>query len=455
MNLFIACAALLTLLVVAWLARALLKPKLNDAVTEARLNIAIHKDQLAALEADLAQGAISAQDFETTRDELQLRLLEDANPSPSFQPSRATLWTPQRTALALALTLPLLAFGLYWQLGSPQALLSPEAKQAAAARQVDAMVIQLEKRLKDNPNNPTGWAMLARSYKVLGRHDDARKAFENIGDPAQMSADTLVDYADLLAIQAQGQLQGKPLELVQIALAKDPQHPSALMMMGAAAYQKGDYAAAIAPLEKLLGLLEPGSPDAEQVNATLNEARQRAGLPMASASTPSQPADKLPPVKADAANAMTPEMIQQMVDRLAKRLQDHPDDTQGWARLARAYKVLGKLDEALAAYPKTGALLETNPDIMVQYADAMAMKAGRFEDPSRQLIARALQRDPNHPMALMMAGQDAFQQGHWEQAIVHWEKVLPLLPAGSNDATLVAQEIQQARAKLKTPQPSR
>ncbi|GAB4213535.1 MAG: hypothetical protein Fur007_07970 [Rhodoferax sp.] len=455
MNLFIACAVLLTLLVVAWLVRALLKPKINDTVTESRLNVAIHKDQLAALEADLARGVISAQDFETTRDEIQLRLLEDTAVQAPEQAgdSKGYFWSPNRTALALSLTLPVLAVLLYWQLGTPQALIPAATQQAVTAQQIESMLAQLEKRLKDNPNNPKGWAMLGRSYKVLGRNDDALVAFQKAGDPAQLEPDTLVDYADLLAIQAQGNLQGQPLALVQQALQRDPQHPNALMMLGAAAFQKGDFAAAIAPWEKLLAMLEPGSPDAQQIAASIADARSRAGLGPKPTESQKAPTDKLPPVPAGtAAGGMTPEMIQQMVDRLAARLKDNPNDPQGWARLARAYKVLGRLDDALAAYPKTGKLLETDPDVMLQYADLLASKAkGQFDGQPRQLIEKALKLNATHPMALMMAGQDAYQRQQWEQAIAHWEKVLPLLPAGSDDAIQVSQEIQQARTHLNKP----
>ena len=76
MNVFIGIAALMTLLVVAWLVYPLLRSKHGSGVSADRLNIDIHRDQLKALEADLARGVISQQDFESTRDELQLRRIE-------------------------------------------------------------------------------------------------------------------------------------------------------------------------------------------------------------------------------------------------------------------------------------------------------------------------------------------------------------------------------------------
>ncbi len=88
MTIFIAIIAALTLLAVLALVRPLLRPRSYESVSSQRLNATIYKDQLAALDRDLASGAISPADHETTRDELQLRLLDDtAEPdAPAGQP---------------------------------------------------------------------------------------------------------------------------------------------------------------------------------------------------------------------------------------------------------------------------------------------------------------------------------------------------------------------------------
>jgi len=129
MNVFIGISALLTLLVVAWVIRPLLTKPSDGAVSSEKLNVSIHRDQLQALEGDLARGVISQQDFETTRDELQLRLLDDTE---SFeQASAATstgFWTAPRIAAAIGVSFPVLALGLYMQLGAPMAINPPVAK---------------------------------------------------------------------------------------------------------------------------------------------------------------------------------------------------------------------------------------------------------------------------------------------------------------------------------------
>src|SRR5450830_1382274 len=159
-------------------------------------------------------------------------------------------------------------------------------------------------------------------------------------------------------------------------------------------------------------------------------------------------AGKLPPVDAAAAGAMTPEKINQMVDRLAERLKANPDDLTGWARLARAYKVQGRLAEAEQAYVKAGKLVDSDPDLLTQFADLLATRAGnKIEGRPLALVNKALALNPKHPTALMMAGTAAYRRADYAQAVSHWEKVLAVLPPGSSDATQVKAEIADARTK--------
>lgn len=443
MNVFIGISALMTLLVVAWLVWALLRTAKGDGISSERLNASIHRDQLQALEADLARGAISQQDFETTRDELQLRLLDDTE---SFEASpkkkTAGFWSAKRTAAAVALTLPIMALGLYLQLGTPEAI-NPVASGNANNDQLVQMVDSLAARLKDNPNDSNGWAMLARSYKALGRFEESRQAFEKAGDIVKNDPDLLIDHADVLGVLAGNSLVGKPQQMIEEALRMNPEHPMSLMMAGVASYQNGDFPKAVTYWEKLLGLLQPGSPDALQVQANIDEARAKGGQ-AAGAS------NMLPPVPEGAAAGMTPDKINNMVDRLAARLKDNPDDLAGWARLARAYKVQNRLDEAAAAFAKTGKLLDTDPDLLTQYADTEAMRTKSLMGKPSELINKALAIAPKHPMALMMAGQAAYQSGNFAKAIDHWQTALTVLPVNSPDIGPIKAEIADATLKMGT-----
>lgn len=442
MNVFIGISALLTLLVVAWLVRPLLRKPIGNGISSDKLNAAIHRDQLHALEVDLARGVISPQDFETTRDELQLRLLDDTE---SFDASpkqkTAGFWNARRTAGAVALSLPVLALGLYLQLGTPEAI-DPIATANGNNHQMKEMIDSLAARLQANPNDPKGWSMLARSYKAMGRFEEAQHAFEKAGDIVKTDPDLLVDHAEILAILAGNKLEGKPQQMIDEALRLNPEHPMGLMMAGVAAYQNADYKGAVTRWEKLLGMLPPDSPDAQQMQANIDDARAKGGL------TASE-GNKLPPIPAGAAAGMTPDKINDMVDRLAARLKDNPDDLAGWARLARAYKVQNRLDEAAAAYAKTGKLLDSDPDLLTQYADTLATRSKSLQGQPSELINKALAIAPKHPMALMMAGQAAYQSGNYAAAIGHWKNVLSVLPVNSPDIELIKAEIADAQLKMR------
>lgn len=443
MNVFIGISALLTLVVVAWLVRPLLRKPTGHGVSSDKLNAAIHRDQLHALEADLARGVINQQDFETTRDELQLRLLDDTE---SFEASpkhkKAGFWTAKRTSVAVGLSLPVLALGLYLQLGTPEAI-NPIAAANRNDHQMQEMVDSLAARLKANPNDPKGWAMLARSYKAMGRFEEAQQAFERAGDIVKTDPDLLVDHAELIAILAGNQLQGKPQQMIEEALRLNPEHPMGLMMSGLTAYQNADYQSAVTRWEKLLDMLPPDSPDAQQMQANIDDARAKGGLAASES-------NKLPPIPAGAGAGMTPDNVNDMVDRLAARLKDNPDDLAGWARLARAYKVQNRLDEAIAAYAKTGKLLDSDPDLLTQYADALATRNKSLQGQPDELVKKALAIAPKHPMALMMAGQASYQSGNYAAAIGHWKTVLSVLPVNSPDTELIKAEIADAQRKMGT-----
>jgi len=442
MNVFIGISALLTLLVVAWVIRPLLIKQSDSAISSEKLNAEIHHNQLQVLEGDLARGIISQQDFETTRDELQLRLLDDTESFEQAATQNSTgFWTAPRMASAIGVSVPVLSLGLYMLLGAPMAINPPVARVNAEDQQITQMINTLAAKLQANPDNPQGWAMMARSYKVVGRFEEAKQAFERAGDYVKTNPDMLVDYAELLGVMAGNSFVGQPQMMVDEALRKNPEHPLGLMIAGVASYQNGDFPMAVMHWEKLLSLLPPETPDIEQVQANIADARSQAGLPAVAS-------NMQPPVPAAAAAGMTPEMINQMVDRLAARLKENPGDLAGWARLARAYKVQGRLEEAAAAYAKTGNMLDTDPDLLTQYADTLAMRAKNLQGKPTELVNKALTIDPKHPMALMMAGQSAFQSGDYAKAIGHWQTALTVLPVNSPDVTPIKAEIADAMLKM-------
>lgn len=276
MSIFIALATAITLAAVGWFISPLWRRAPAESVSSQQLNAAICLDQLAALDRDLAQGNVSEADHQLATDELQLRLLDDVTPSDhNALPTGSERWTRTRTTAMWALVLPGMAVAMYLWLGQPNAML-PQPTSGLTDVQVQAMVASLEAKLKAQPDNPKGWAMLARSYKATNRLEEAEKAYLNTGELLHTHPDLMVDFAELLAVRAGNRMAGRPLQLIEQALALDPSHPSALMMAGAAAYQVADFDGAVRLWEQLLAVLEPGSPDADITQTNLEEARLQA-----------------------------------------------------------------------------------------------------------------------------------------------------------------------------------
>jgi cytochrome c-type biogenesis protein CcmH len=244
----------------------------DHAATAREINAGICADQLAELDRDLASGTLAAADHAQARDELRRRLLADTaiTDAPSGAPART-----RHATLAIALALPLAASGLYAVLGNPAALLAQPAVESArhqvTADEVDQMVARLAAKLEKNPADMKGWAMLARSYHALGRSAEAAAAFAHLGDTLAEDPTLLAEYADVLATRANGELEGKPLELVMSALALDPDHPMALSLAATAAYKRKDFPQAARHWQRLLKQLPPDSEDARWLVKTLAE----------------------------------------------------------------------------------------------------------------------------------------------------------------------------------------
>lgn len=283
MTTFIALATLLVVVATIPLVLPLLRQRgtATDAADRQAANIAILRDQMAELEHDRSEGSLSDADFEQAKKELQKRLLEEARPEGTT--TRET--SPSRkTALIILILLPLMGLGGYGLLGSPQAL-DPANRQPApkvTADQIEGMVAKLAARLKENPDDPKGWLMLARSYKMLGRYPESAEAFDKAMPLVEKDGTLLGEYAEILAITSDG-FTGKPTELINKALKLTPEDPQILLLAGAAAGERGDFKAAVAYWEKVAPQLEPGSEEAEALAAALAQAREMAGRAPASA----------------------------------------------------------------------------------------------------------------------------------------------------------------------------
>jgi cytochrome c-type biogenesis protein CcmH len=166
---------------------------------------------------------------------------------------------------------------------------------------------------------------------------------------------------------------------------------------------------------------------------------------LAGFSTPSQPPGA--ETAGDERDASL-QQISAMVDKLAARLKDRPDDIEGWTMLARSYGVLSRFPEALPAYRHALELQPKNAGLLADYADTIAAANGGTQNAeSLALIERSLAIDPNQPKALALAGTVAFDRGDYATAAKQWQKIADALPPGSEFHQQVVANIDEARRR--------
>jgi len=143
---------------------------------------------------------------------------------------------------------------------------------------------------------------------------------------------------------------------------------------------------------------------------------------------------------------MSNQQIAANVEKLAKRLEQNPNDAEGWLMLGRSYISMERFADAAAAYEHVTKLNGNNADAWADYAEALAMANGqRLAGKPTDAINRALQIDPKHQKALDLAGSAAYQAGNYKKAIDYWQKLLTQFPAGSEELRTISAQIAKAR----------
>lgn len=262
----------LTAVALLLLLRPLVRP--SAAVSDARSSeLAVYRDQLRELEADLARGMISSAEAGAARIEVKRKMLAVA-------PALATARDPQRAAglmrFVLGAGLPVLAVGLYLAVGRPDlpgrhfsASQVESQQQTFQLADVEAMAATVAERLKNKPDDVAGWQMLGLAYASLERYAEAAKAYERAVALDGRNVAVLARYGESLVRVAGGIVTPEAEKVFERALAIDPQEPRAQFFRGLALEQHGKPKQALAALVKII---REGRADADWIPAL----RQRA-----------------------------------------------------------------------------------------------------------------------------------------------------------------------------------
>jgi len=257
--------AALAAIALAAVVRPLVSRRAGGAVSRSDANLAVYRDQLRELEADLAAGTLAQADYDSSRRELEARLLQDVS-------SKEAEKAPQKktAAIVAGVAIPLCAAAIYFTVGSPAAIVSPP-------EHMQAMVARLAAHLRENPDDASGWKLLGRSHAALGRFPEAVEAYARAAERLPRDAQLLADFADALGMARGQSLRGEPEKLVLRALEIDADNLKALALAGTAAFDRRDFGAAAAYWQRMLPLVDAGSEDARAVKENVAEALKLAG----------------------------------------------------------------------------------------------------------------------------------------------------------------------------------
>jgi cytochrome c-type biogenesis protein CcmH len=142
------------------------------------------------------------------------------------------------------------------------------------------------------------------------------------------------------------------------------------------------------------------------------------------------------------------EQVVALVESLARKVRERPDDAQGWGLLARSMAALGRFKESAEAYERLAKLVPRDAHVLADYADALGMAQGRtLAGRPYELVKEALALDPKHRKALALAGTAALDANDFAAAARYWEALAAELPAGSDDAAQVRNLIAEVRLR--------
>ena len=263
----------------------LLPPILRVQVTDQaddrqKQNIDIARDKKNGFDSQLAQGELNQEEYDNTLLDLQTALaldLENIEASDPGQQGRWVVWL-------LAVAIPILSFGLYFQLGEYGVIKNPALAQVpvdtrAQNQLTDLSVEEIEElikqRLRNNPEDAEGWFVLGKTYMARQKFDKAITAYQRTYDLVGEEPGVMFSLADALAMQNDGVMQGEPEQLVRRGLEISPQDPTGLWLAGLAAEQRQDYKGAHASWSQLMPLIQNDPESSTEVRELIQILEQR------------------------------------------------------------------------------------------------------------------------------------------------------------------------------------
>lgn len=361
--------------------------------TRADHDLAVYRDQLREIDADVARGVLQEAEAGAARVEVQRRMLVAGAAVQSAQ-SRETPRLRWGAVIVALIAMPAIALPVYLWRGNPAIPGQPLANRSGAAPGADHAnaggalgledaIKRLQARLAANPEDAEGWRLLGRSYMMTQNPEPAIEAYRRALAITPDDAPLHSALAESLTFAAGGTVTEEARREFETALARDPRDPAGRFYVSLAKAQAGRTREAFDGWLALLSDTPADAPWLPVVRRQLEDAAKQLNVDLASVLPKTAPVESvrapvLPPVAQSGAAPRGPTqddirnaqgmseadrqtMIRGMVASLAARLEENPDDIEGWQRLARSYEVLGEAERAREAQARVAALQARGP----------------------------------------------------------------------------------------------
>jgi cytochrome c-type biogenesis protein CcmH len=333
-------------------------------------NSVVYQDQIDEINKDVNRGLLNRE--EGTALEIEIRKRFEKAESEGLNQGHDNILITKASVFICTLLIvivPLITLSTYNYLGSPTRPDLPFAARQlptpvktgnvkTADVEINKLANALKKRMESNPEKVDGWLLLGRTLSTLKRFSEASDAFKRAFTIEPSNAQIAVSIAETLFMERGGVFDGESRKYLKQALELNPREYKALYYIGLNFARQNNYREAIQTWVDLVAISPKEAPWLSNVRQQLAEVASKGNLTISKFVPRLKPTEKkttlIPrgPSQSDikAAQEMSNEdrqaFIRSMVQSLADRLKEKPNDLNGWKRLARAYRVLGETKKA-------------------------------------------------------------------------------------------------------------
>lgn len=396
--------------------------------------------QLEELQRDLDRGLISQEQHGLVEAEIARRVLarERQSISVSSGSTDGAVKSGKWLAVGLALSAPVGAVFLYLMVGSPGFPSQPFATRtdepAREVRALTELAETLDQRLVDAPSDRETLIALAETRSRLedfsGAQDAYRRAIALSQDDRDLRGSLLAAFAETFVLAGEGRVSDQAVVAIEESLRLTPREPRARYYLGIARLDAGDRAEALRIWQSLAADSLADAPWLPNLRARIAglEAEIGGGAPIID--------EQARAAMMSLSDEERAERIGGMVEGLQARLEQAPEDLDGWLRLATAYGVMGRQGEAIEALGRAagqvGEDLAAMDAVLRGYFSAApdAMTGVALPEESVILAGRLYAIDQDHRAALWVLAEASRTSGDNAAARGFLKLLLKQLPEG-------------------------